>query len=264
MTIKLASPNGYASHEAMCEAAAARIIDLVLRKPNAVIGLATGGTMEPLYAAVVRKYQESQNSNEPVSFKHVKFFTLDEYVGLPRAHPQSYHSYLHRHLLSHIDAKLENIDIPNGNAPDTTAECKRYEAAIAKAGGADVWLAGIGPNGHVAFNEPGSKFTGETRKVKLTQATREANSRFFEGDVKKVPTHAISVGLGTLKKHAREVLLLANGETKSQPLSVLLEGRVRQTTPATMLTTMPNVTVFADARALSIHHANQAGRGAGR
>ena len=260
MTLTLANPRGYATHAELCEAAADRIVALVRAKPDAVVGLATGGTMEPLYAAIVRRYREQQ---PPLSFKDVTFFTLDEYVGLPRAHAQSHHSYLHRHLLDHIDAQPHTINIPNGNAADIAAEAQRYEASIAAAGGVDLWLAGIGENGHIAFNEPGSRFTGETRKVKLTPETRAANSRYFDNDINKVPSHAISVGLGTLRTHAREVLLLANGESKSRPLSVLLEGRVRQSVPATVLTTMPNVTVFADTTALSVHHRNQAGRAGG-
>jgi glucosamine-6-phosphate deaminase len=263
MTITLANPKGYDSHAAMCEAAADQVIALVRQNPKAVIGLATGATMEPLYAAIVRRYNESQKTDQPLRFKDVTFFTLDEYVGLAKTHPQSYHYYLQTHLFNHIDATPENIHIPDGNAADIAAECQRYESAISHAGGVDMWIVGIGINGHIAFNEPHSKFTDTTHVVKLMPDTREANSRFFNS-LSEVPTHAVTVGLGTLRQHAREVMLLASGKEKSAVIATLLEDRIRQKVPATMLSLMPNVTVYADEGALGRHLANHAGRRAGR
>ena len=262
MPIKLANSQGFESHEALCEAAVDRIVALVEKNPKAVIGLATGGTMEPLYAALVKRYQERKSTDKPLSFKEVTFFTLDEYVNLPREHPQSYHSYLHRHLLDHIDVQEKNINIPNGNAPDAAAECQRYEDKIRDAGGVDLWLAGIGPNGHVAFNEPGSRIFDRTRKITLSESTREANKRFFDNDINKVPKEAITVGLATLKEHAREVLLLANGPAKAAPMAAVLRGSYRVDLPASVLSTM-NTTVFADRLALA-QHQQEAGRAASR
>lgn len=243
--------------------AAQRIIDKIREKPDAVIGLATGSTSEPLYAALVNAYNESQNTATPLDFSNVRFFTLDEYVGLSKEHAQSYHRYLHERLFNHINARPENIRIPDGNPADMAQECRDYEAAIKRAGGVDIWIVGIGENGHIGFNEPGSAFTGETRKVKLTESTRQANRRFFDHDISKVPTHAVSVGLGTLRQHAREILLLASGQKKSEAVAAMLDEKVDQHVPATMLSTVRDrVHVFADEAALATYHARQqAGRG---
>ena len=149
-----------------------------------------------------------------VSFKNVVTFNMDEYVGLPESHPQSYHTFMAEHLFNHIDCPKENIHILNGNAEDLEAECRHYEEMIREAGGIDLFLGGIGPDGHIAFNEPGSSLRSRTRVKTLTSDTRIANSRFFDNDPEKVPAHALTVGVGTVMD-AREVLILANGHHKA-------------------------------------------------
>jgi glucosamine-6-phosphate deaminase len=150
---------------------------------------------------------------------------MDEYVGLAESHPESYHSFMARNLFDHIDCPKENIHILNGNAPDLEAECKHYEEMIAEAGGIDLFLGGIGPDGHIAFNEPGSSLSSRTRQKTLTTDTIIANSRFFENDINKVPKTALTVGVGTVMA-AREVMILVNGHAKCRALQAAVEGSV--------------------------------------
>lgn len=152
-----------------------------------VLGLPTGSSPEGMYAELVKAYKEGR-----VSFKNVITFNMDEYVGLPESHPQSYHSFMAEHLFNHIDCPKENIHILNGNAEDLQAECQHYEDMIREAGGIDLFLGGIGPDGHIAFNEPGSSLRSRTRIKTLTSDTRIANSRFFDNDPEKVPAHALT------------------------------------------------------------------------
>ena len=152
---------------------------------------------------------------------------MDEYVGLATEHPESYHSFMHRHLFDHIDILPQNIHILNGNAPDLTAECDAYERAIEAAGGIDLFIGGIGPDGHIAFNEPGSSLTSRTRIKTLTTDTVLANSRFFDNDTNQVPKRALTVGVGTIMD-AREVMILVNGHTKARALREAVEGAVSQ------------------------------------
>ena len=187
-----------------------------------VLGLPTGSSPEGMYACLVKAYQEGR-----VSFKNVLTFNMDEYVNLPEEHPESYHSFMARNLFDHIDCPKENIHILNGNAPDLEAECRHYEEMIAEAGGIDLFLGGIGPDGHIAFNEPGSSLTSRTRVKTLTTDTIIANSRFFEGDVNKVPRHALTVGVGTVMD-AKEVMILVNGHHKARALQAAVEGGVCQ------------------------------------
>ena len=158
-----------------------------------VLGLPTGSSPEGMYAELVKAYKEGR-----VSFKNVITFNMDEYVGLPESHPQSYHSFMAEHLFNHIDCPKENIHILNGNAEDLQAECQHYEDMIREAGGIDLFLGGIGPDGHIAFNEPGSSLRSRTRIKTLTSDTRIANSRFFDNDPEKVPARALTVGVGTV------------------------------------------------------------------
>lgn len=187
-----------------------------------VLGLPTGSSPEGMYACLVKAYQEGR-----VSFKNVLTFNMDEYVNLAEDHPESYHSFMARNLFDHIDCPKENIHILNGNAPDLEAECRHYEEMIAEAGGIDLFLGGIGPDGHIAFNEPGSSLTSRTRVKTLTTDTIIANSRFFEGDVNKVPRQALTVGVGTVMD-AREVMILVNGHHKARALQAAVEGGVCQ------------------------------------
>ena len=193
-------------------------------KPTAekpfVLGLPTGSSPIGMYRGLVKAYQEGR-----VSFRHVLTFNMDEYVGLPEDHPESYHSFMFSNLFNHIDCPRENIHILNGNAPDLQAECEHYEQMILEAGGIDLFLGGIGPDGHIAFNEPGSSLSSRTRQKTLTTDTIIANSRFFEGDINKVPKTALTVGVATVMA-AREVMILVNGHAKCRALQAAIEGSV--------------------------------------
>lgn len=185
-----------------------------------VLGLPTGSTPVGLYRRLVELHREGK-----VSFKNVITFNMDEYVGLPEEHPESYHSFMERNLFSHIDIPRENIHILNGNAADLDAECAAYEASIESFGGIDLFLGGIGPDGHIAFNEPGSSLSSKTRIKTLTQDTIIANSRFFDGDVSKVPTTALTVGVGTVMG-AKEVIIMINGHSKARAMQKVVEEGV--------------------------------------
>ena len=187
-----------------------------------VLGLPTGSSPIGMYQNLVKANKEGR-----VSFKNVLTFNMDEYVGLPESHPESYHSFMYRNLFSHIDCPKENIHILNGNAKDLEAECASYEEKIRQAGGIDLFIGGIGPDGHIAFNEPGSSLSSLTRVKTLTTDTRIANSRFFGGDMNNVPTHALTVGVGTVMA-AKEVMILCNGHNKTKALQAAVEGPVTQ------------------------------------
>ncbi|MBR6715019.1 MAG: glucosamine-6-phosphate deaminase [Prevotella sp.] len=187
-----------------------------------VLGLPTGSSPEGMYAELVKANKEGR-----VSFKNVLTFNMDEYVGLPEEHPESYHSFMARNLFDHIDCPKENIHILNGNAEDLEAECAHYEEMIKETGGIDLFLGGIGPDGHIAFNEPGSSLASRTRVKTLTTDTIIANSRFFDNDINKVPKLALTVGVGTVMD-AREVMILVNGHHKARALQAAVEGGVCQ------------------------------------
>lgn len=223
--------------------------DYVVAKINAaqpsaakpfVLGLPTGSSPLGMYRALVAAHQAGR-----VSFQHVVTFNMDEYVGIPKDHPQSYHTFMWTNFFSHIDIKAENVHILNGNAPDLEAECAAYEAAIQAAGGIDLFLGGIGPDGHIAFNEPGSSLSSRTRIKTLTTDTIIANSRFFEGDVNKVPKTALTVGVGTVMS-AREVLVLVNGHGKARALQQAVEGSVNQMWTITALQLHPKGIIVCD------------------
>lgn len=205
-----------------------------------VLGLPTGGSPVGMYAALVKACKEGK-----VSFKNVLTFNMDEYVGLPESHPESYHSFMARNLFDHIDCPKENVHILNGNAEDLEAECARYEEMIKEAGGIDLFIGGIGPDGHIAFNEPFSSLTSRTRIKTLTTDTIIANSRFFDNDVNKVPKHALTVGVGTVMD-AREVMILVNGHHKGRALQAAVEGPVTQAWTISALQLHPHSVIVAD------------------
>lgn len=211
-----------------------------------VLGLPTGGTVEDMYAAL-----SSLVKHQKVSFKNVVSFNMDEYVGLAPEHDQSYHYYMNYHLFSHIDIDPKNTHILNGQAADLAAECAAYEDAIKQTGGIDLFLGGVGQNGHLAFNEPGSSFDSRTRVVDLTENTIEANSRFFGGDLKAVPTQALSVGVGTVLA-AKELLFLASGAKKAEAVAQLTQEGVSTQWPVTALKTHSNATLLVDEAAASL------------
>lgn len=187
-----------------------------------VLGLPTGSSPIGMYKKLIQAYNEKR-----VSFKNVVTFNMDEYVGLPVEHPESYHSFMHNNLFKHIDCPNENIHILNGNAADLEAECVNYEKLIEEAGGIDLFIGGVGVDGHIAFNEPGSSLSSRTRQKTLTKETRIVNSRFFGNDMNKVPAYALTVGVGTVMD-AREVMVLVNGHAKARALQAVVEGGVSQ------------------------------------
>lgn len=194
-----------------------------------VLGLPTGSSPIGTYRELVKLHQAGK-----ISFRNVVTFNMDEYVGLPENHPQSYHYFMDEHLFRHIDIPREQVNIPNGNAPDLAKECQAYEDKIVKAGGIDLFLGGIGVDGHLAFNEPGSSLTSRTRIKTLTHDTRVANSRFFDNDVNKVPQTALTVGLGTIMS-AQEVLIIINGYAKARALFQVVEQGVNHMWTGSML-----------------------------
>ncbi len=215
------------SYEELSQWAANHVIEAIHKfQPSAdrpfVLGLPTGSSPVGMYQALVKAVKEGK-----VSFKHVLTFNMDEYVGLPEEHPESYHSFMAHNLFDHIDCPKENIHILNGNAENLEEECKHYEQMIADAGGIDLFIGGIGPDGHIAFNEPFSSLDSRTRVKTLTTDTRIANSRFFGNDPNAVPKLALTVGVGTVMA-AREVMILCNGHNKARALQAAIEGPVTQ------------------------------------
>ncbi len=205
-----------------------------------VLGCPTGSSPLGMYRALIELYKKGK-----VSFKNVVTFNMDEYVNLPEEHPESYHSFMWNNFFSHIDIPRENVNILNGNAEDPEAECKRFEEKIASYGGVDLFMGGVGPDGHIAFNEPGSSLTSRTRMKTLTQDTIIANSRFFEGNVNLVPKTALTVGVGTVMT-ARSVLLLVNGHNKARALKHGVEGGISQMWTISALQMHPKAIIVAD------------------
>jgi len=185
-----------------------------------VLGLPTGGSPIPTYKNLVRMVKEGK-----LSFKYVVTFNMDEYCGLAEAHPESYHSFMRLNLFDHIDCPAGNINILNGNAADLEEECRKYEAKIKSYGGIELFLGGIGPDGHIAFNEPGSSLASRTRIKTLAYDTIVANSRFFGGEIDKVPRMALTVGVATVME-AREVLIIITGISKALALAKCIEEGV--------------------------------------
>ena len=205
-----------------------------------VLGLPTGSSPLGCYQALIRLYREGK-----VSFKHVCTFNMDEYVGIPEDHPQSYHYFMFEHFFKHIDIQPQNIHILNGNAPDPEAECAAYEAKIRSFGQIHLFMGGVGPDGHIAFNEPGSSLTSRTRIKTLTTDTLHANARFFDNDHTQVPKTALTVGVGTVMD-ACEVLVLVNGHNKARALAQAVEGSVNQMWTITALQMHPKGIIVCD------------------
>jgi glucosamine-6-phosphate deaminase len=185
-----------------------------------VLGLPTGSSPLGMYEELIAHCKAGT-----VSLKHVVTFNMDEYVRIPEDHPESYHSFMWNNFFSHIDIPKQNVNILNGNAPDLQAECTAYEEKIRKVGGVRLFVGGIGPDGHIAFNEPGSSLSSRTRVKTLTLDTRIANSRFFGGDIEQVPKTALTVGVQTVMD-ADEVIIIVNGHSKARALRHAIEGSV--------------------------------------
>jgi glucosamine-6-phosphate deaminase len=208
-----------------------------------VLGLPTGSSPLGVYREFIKL-----NKTGKVSFKNVVTFNMDEYVNLPKDHPESYHSFMWNNLFSHIDIRKENVNILNGNALDLEAECANYEEKIKKVGGINLFVGGIGPDGHIAFNEPGSSLSSRTRVKTLTFDTIVANSRFFEGDINKVPKIALTVGVKTVLD-AQEVLIIVSGHNKARALRHAIEEGVNHMWTISALQMHPKGIIVCDEEA---------------
>lgn len=224
--------------------AAGLYVDLLRRKPDAVLGLATGSTPLGLYARLAALYRAGE-----LSFRRATSFNLDEYVGLPATHDQSYRYFMEHNLFSHVDLPAERTHVPSG-LDVSDAALAGYDAAIEAAGGIDLQLLGLGGNGHIGFNEPGTPFGLGTHVVELTARTRQDNARFF-ASLDEVPTHAATMGVKTVM-HARAILLLAFGSAKAEAVRAALIGPVTEEVPASVLQLHPDVTVICDEEAAKL------------
>lgn len=205
-----------------------------------VLGCPTGGSPLGMYKNLIKLNKEGK-----VSFKNVVTFNMDEYCGIPQDHEQSYHTFMWTNFFNHIDILPENVNILNGNAEDPIAECQRFEDKITSYGGIDLFMGGVGPDGHIAFNEPGSALTSKTRMKTLTQDTIIANSRFFNNDVNQVPKTALTVGVGTVMA-AKSVMLIVNGYNKARALRHGVEGGISQMWTISALQMHPKAIIIAD------------------
>lgn len=226
-------------YEEMSKKACSVLLEKINALDNPVLGMATGSTPEGLYQQLIRAYHEGK-----VSFKQVSTFNLDEYVGIDRENPNSYHYYMKDKLFGHIDLLPENAHLPNGNAADLELECWEYETQIRKAGQIDLQVLGLGLNGHIGFNEPGTPFSSRTQVIDLEESTRQANARFF-ASLNEVPTQAITMGIDTIME-SKQILLLVSGKKKSDAFARLIKGEVSEDFPASILHRHPNVVIIAD------------------
>jgi len=231
-------------YDALSERAARIVADLVRKKPNAVLGLATGSTPEGLYRCLIRIARE-----ERIDFSRVTTFNLDEYEGLPVAHPESYHSFMQRNLFDGLGLTEAQTNLLDGLSDDPTAECAEYEERIRRAGGIDLQVLGIGGDGHIAFCEPGSSLAGRTSLVALHPKTIADNARFFENE-SQVPRKALTMGVGTILE-ARSCLILAKGKAKADVWARMIEGPVSSQVTASALQLHPWVIAIADEDAAS-------------
>jgi glucosamine-6-phosphate deaminase len=222
----------------MSKAAARLVAAQILLRPSSVIGLPTGSTPIGMYGELAEMYRRKE-----VDFSEAKTFNLDEYYPISHENPQSYRRFMHENLYSKVNLKAENIHIPNGEAENPEEECARYDALVRK-NGIDMQVLGVGPNGHLGFNEPDAEMRKQTHVTPLTESTISANSRFFAspGDV---PKTALTLGLGGIMK-AKKILLLVGGREKREPLKKLLSGVITTATPVTILNLHPDVVVLAD------------------
>ncbi len=232
------------NYEEMSKAAADYIMNKIRQHSDITLGLATGGTPVGTYKNLIQDH--SQNGT---SYKNVTTFNLDEYIGLSGENRNSYRYFMNSTLFDHLDIQKKNTHIPSGVAKDMEEECLNYEGMLKHHGGIDLQILGIGSNGHIGFNEPGTPFSSKTQIVDLTSSTREANARFFS-NINEVPTQAITMGISTIMQ-SREILLLVSGESKSEAVQQLLYGDIDEQFPASVLRLHPNVKIIADEAALA-------------
>lgn len=231
-------------YEKMSVAAAALIADVLSEKEDATLGLATGSTPIGLYKKLIE-----WNKEGTIDFENVKTVNLDEYVGLPRESKNSYYSVMHEFFFDHINIKEENTHLPNGMNENIEEECNNYKELIESLGGVDVQILGVGHNGHIGFNEPGTSFDSEVHCVELTNETINANKRFFELE-EDVPRKAITMGIGTIMR-AKKIILVASGDGKADIMKKIIEGPVTEEVPASILQNHPDCIIIADSAALS-------------
>lgn len=229
----------------LVQLAAGEIDSLLHRKPDAVIGLATGSSPLAIYDELARRHNE-----EGLSFDKARGFMLDEYVGLPPEHPERYRNVIQKEIAGRVDWPADQVRGPDGLADDLPKACAEYDQAIKDAGGVDIQILGIGSDGHIAFNEPGSSFSSRTRIKTLTNQTREDNARFFDDDIDQVPRHCLTQGLGTIME-AKHIILIATGKAKAEAVHQLVEGPISALWPATILQMHPHCTILLDDAAAS-------------
>ncbi len=230
-------------YDQMSEKAADIVMEHLQGLDKPVLGLATGSTPEGLYRQLIKR-----NRAKEISFQNVITFNLDEYIGVKPEDKQSYHYYMNQHLFQHIDMDKRNVHIPNGTTRNEEEECKLYERQLMHVGPIDIQILGIGVNGHIGFNEPGTSFQSKTHVVELAESTRLANSRYFNS-LDEVPTKAITMGIDTIM-NSKTILLLVSGEKKAAAVKKLIDGEITEAFPASILQQHPKVYVIADEAAL--------------
>ncbi len=234
----------YKDYEAISKAAAAFVIREIVKKPNLILGLATGDSPIGLYKHLVKAYEVGI-----ISFKNIKTFNLDEYVGIDKNHTQSYHSFMHKYLFDHIDILPENINIPSNDLENMEKLAEEYNKKMF-GNQRDLQILGIGKNGHIGFNEPGSMLGNQTFIVKLDEDTRKANSRFFNS-LDEVPKYAITMGIKNIM-YSKKILLIASGKSKAEAIYKMVYGPVTDDVPASILQLHPDVTLMIDTEAASL------------
>jgi glucosamine-6-phosphate deaminase len=234
------------SSEDVAAALAERVASTLQARPDAVLGLASGRTPVDGYAELRRMHAAGQTD-----WSRVSTFNLDEFAGVEARHPGSFRTFMERHLFEGVNLRTEGIHFLNGVAPDLNAECDRYEAEIAAAGGIDLQLLGIGTNGHIGFNEPGDDLPVRTHRVRLMESTRRDNAMLFDHDPSRVPAEALSMGIGTILR-ARRIVLVATGEKKAECIRQATGGRLTTRVPASMLQVHANVELILDREAASL------------
>lgn len=234
----------------VARAAANRVLECIRSSATPSLGLATGATQQGIYRLLIDAHETGE-----IAFDKVRFFMLDEYVGVPSSSTRSFQNVLRAEFLDPIDADFGSLEILDGNAADLRLEAKRFDATLRAIGGVDLQLLGIGTNGHIGFNEPGSPVSSRTRVVTLAQETIESNAHYFDSPA-DVPSHAISQGIGTIME-AKSIVLVANGEKKATAVAAMLEGPVGEECPASFLRDHPDVTVVLDEAAASLLRSTQ-------
>ena len=233
------------SYEELSKVAASEFSKVIKEKPNAILGLATGGSPIGMYKELIKMYE-----NKELDFSKITTVNLDEYIGLNPEHSQSYRYFMNDNLFNHINIDVANTFVPNGLAKDLEVECKEYDKRIIELGGIDIQLLGVGNNGHIAFNEPDEQLSAGTHVISLTENTIEANARFFD-NINDVPRKAITMGVGGIMK-AKKIILIASGASKAEAIKGLFSGKITTENPASMLQMHRDVTVIVDKEAAKL------------